>query len=735
MNFPASSPAHPPASWRRLFPFLIAAGLTLCSLAPAQSLSFGDRFGSVKKWRLRYRFSANSPYKWNDGGISRDRIRWDASESGTIIITMLSLAPHGQLEGEGSGTVSAAIDRSFVESSAYYSDSRYDRGSGTTTTRARLYVDLDAGTYQLEIQNGDIPAQYGGRDARLGQPVRNWGPSDELTHTPMPSPLAPAGLQRLPATGRTLSGSWTWEEQLAAMEAKRGFDRAEWSKRQPASGKLSWTLEPDEPEEDELLLEVDNYDTWLPIAGRDEDTTGNSATIQAKVVSKKGGAPAHKAVLFRAAFADVSSEPGVALNLPLKGAKSTPDLLFESSANPGGWSVSGEGDQMQLAGTAMTSARVCVSSRDWGAHGEVTITATLDNGRILRGRLKSSDQPDVRLPRRGTLSRIGDAWKKMMGFTGSDADDLDEQEGNTNDGDGLTAYEEYRGLIVDGKHTRESRELQPTRKEVVVANELGDIGRAGFAFLERASAIHVVEFPAGTLPTSRQVNLNRKSAYGGEQYGLKLHAGAMEDGVGENVPARVTGKTPRLSQEVVIDTAKLASKFAAQKAVADAAGESMPYTLEESLSNTVAHELAHGIRAPHHGPATEYAGPFNYTAKMTSWRAIGSDGVPLLPPQSLDGMIGRPGNEASGDTNCIMCYTSYYAWAAIGPEGGPYRFYKTGLSPVGKIFCRSPDPTGFNVPHPVGKKITLPGLFGAATAQEKNAPVGNCLGAMKVRDW
>lgn len=695
-----------------------------------------DRFAGVTQWRLFYHFSASSPYRWKDGPIERERTRWNATESGTILIKMHSLFGD-TLAGDGEGPSTASLDRYFVEHTQYYSDSRYDRGSGPSTARARLSIDLKTGAYQLDITNGDITAQYGGRRMQVGGENRTWGPSEETTSTPLPFPLKPTPL---PPEGRTLKGSCSWDEFVAEKAATDpAFDRHSWSMRSPASGKLTWVLVPDEPVEEELIVEVDDYDHWLPTAGKDEAANGSTVTIRAKVCAKDGGEPKQRAVLFRFALAEVSREPGIALNEPLANAKTTPDLVFEAGAAAEGGTVLDDGLTWLLATKPVATAKAQVASRDWGAFGVVNVSATLEDGRVLQGHFVGATDPDIRLPKRDPLSHIGDAWKQATHYTGSDEDDLDEQNGNSHEGDGLTAYEEYRGLIIQGRHTRDQGLLDPMKKDLVVENRIGAAAKGGIGLFESASGIHLIELAPDGLPKNRLVNINRHTASRGEQYGLRLKQGAVEDGVAENRPAKVSPKTPKLSEEIVVDVDQLKTSYAGQAAAAKKGGVAMPFSLADSVDNTIAHEIGHGVSAPHHGLQTKYDGKSVVTVKMRDWPVIASDGVRLVAtetsPIELAGSIGRPGNDASGDTRCIMCYTNYYQWAAIGPEGGPYRFVKTAIEPQGKIFCTSAAPTGYNLPHKIGNAVSVPGFFGAAQPLPKMLMGGNCLGAMNVRDW
>lgn len=295
--------------------------------------------------------------------------------------------------------------------------------------------------------------------------------------------------------------------------------------------------------------------------------------------------------------------------------------------------------------------------------------------------------------------------------------------------------------MIAGRHTRQTGELDPRRKDLVVLNEIGAAAAAGLGLFASASRIHVVEMRAQELPASRQVNVHRGTASGGEQFGLLLVQESLAGGVaGVNRPAAVLRKTPKLSEAAVVDVALARQMHAEQAAVAKAAGMGLPYTAEEDIAQTIAHEIAHGVGAPHHGKTTEYVGQRKVTVRMKDWPVYGVDGVRLQPteerPIELPGRIGRPGNDASGDLGCIMAYPNFYQWAAVGPTAGPHRFYALAPQPVGRIFCTSSVGTGVNARrHTLPNGTAAPAFFGNAGGQAENAPQGDCLGAMTVRDW
>lgn len=722
-----------------LFPLTLAVARDQPNLSAEKQASLVARFAGVKAWRITVNYSGDNPLSWEDHGTRHTRSRWTEKSQGSFILPT-SEQDETYLRVVGTGRSSDTHDYYRVSrSSAVHEETRYDRAAGVTDIGVDITLNFETGVYEIAFLNQEIPDHYGGtvKDAfttRRYQAVAT-------THVTLPIP-APADITlRLPEDGTVIAGSWSWEQ---AMEIRArtdpGFDLAEYARRQPTRGRLTWTVSPAEiePLEVELIVEPQGYDTWMP-QGVDGRNPGNAIALKAVLVAKDGGPLKQRAVQMTFSLAEVSRERGLALNAPKHDPAASEDLAFEAEKNPGA-EVPGGGQSVRFARGPYESTTAILSSYDWGAFGAVVVVARLENGRTVHGHLRGAAVPDVLIPKRAPGSSIADAWKALMGFDGSDGEDEDVQRGNNQAGDGLTAYEEYRGFILDGRHTRADRRLDPKRKDLVIMNELGATGQAGMTLFERASGIHVVDSARTDFPESRLVNANRGHATAGEQYGLRLRTASLKgETAGENRPAAVLNKTPRKSEEAVVDLALAREFFAGQEAIVKAAGERMPYTLEQDITQTIAHELAHGVGAPHHGKTTEYFGKREVTARMVDWKVIGVDGVRVTvteaKPFDLIGRIGRPGNEASGDVGCIMAYANFYQWAAVGRDGGPYTFYALMPQPLGTHFCTSADATGFNVNHTVAGTIALPGFFGPARGQSRDASPGNCLGTMTVRDW
>lgn len=719
----------------RLLSFALAC--LVLSTASAQTPARPDfkRFSGVKKWKFTYWYTGSNPYQWTEGGVTHHRSRWEEVEGGTIELDTQSDWGAG-MQLTGKGKVFASGDFFKTVSMPGEIETRYDRGVGTPESRVDINLDLEAGTYDLGIVSGYFNQQYGGSTTNAWG-TRTYGPETEETHNVIPVPAPAYKVPRLPESGDFIADSYSFEEETRGRaQDVSGFDLHEYNKGNPTRGTIHWTLSPADPVEVELVVESDKYADWIPEGGANEAAPGTSLPFRAYLVSKDGGALKRHAVSFVFELIESSKEKGIALNFPLTGAQALDDLAFSPAYNFEGQILS-QGRAIKFPGNPADSVAATVTAFDWGAYGALRVTAQLDNGKTIVGRFKGdAGNGPILLPKRSPESKIADAWKKLAGFSGPDGEDEDLQEGNPHPGDGLTAYEEYRGLVIKGVHTRRSKLLDTRRKNLVVENRAGAAVVPGLKWFERASGISVIEAAPGELPASREVNLNRGAASGGAQFGLVLKIAKLGGNVaGENRPKAVLNKTPRLSDEVILDLDFAKTSYAEQAAAAATAGVTIPYSLAEDIQNTIAHEIAHGLGAPHHGKETEYFGPSEVTERMVDWHAYGVDGVEIKKPFKLPGRIGRPGNDASGDAGCIMAYTNFYNWAAVGRAGGPYKFYAVGLQPLGRGFCRSAAGTGMNAPHTVGAGVPVPSFFGDALGQGSGSPVGDCLGAMKVRDW
>lgn len=458
--------------------------------------------------------------------------------------------------------------------------------------------------------------------------------------------------------------------------------------------RLAITLSPVGPPPKLLLKQT--LKTFVPEVG---------GTVAAQVIQVgRRGSP----VPIRFILAEVTREPGLCLNGPETGTLA--DLDFTVAGNLGvfhgavpkgdsGWSI--QTRQPRLNATCQ------IGVRDYGAWGKLSAEAFYD-GAWHPIPVQKSRQPFTTVPLDLKLNKIADAWEKKNKLKNAagegDLDKTPSGDGRTL-GDGYTNYEEYRGLFTKQTHVR----LNPNRKELAVENKMGSQGDGGLALFEGASGFALIRLASGELPEDRVVNKHTSGLFHkGDQHGLRMVSAAIGGGVlGEALPLSLLNKRPGQCTLVRIDPA-------AVQATTPPSG----YAAE--LASTIAHELAHGIGVDHHGNPV-LATPIRYiTDRDTNYRIFASDGSEIKTrPYEIKGALGGPHNDASGDTSCVMCYTSVYQWCVVPPTGPNFALYGAKPPITGTRFCRNARGTGMNAN---GKYFD-------------SAARGNCLGQMRVKDY
>jgi hypothetical protein len=248
----------------------------------------------------------------------------------------------------------------------------------------------------------------------------------------------------------------------------------------------------------EVVVDIPDYNTWVPRAGRSTDDGGDwPLLVQASLRTKDGSPVTEKASKFTFELASVSHEPGICMNYPAptNSPNEPPDLQFALSKGLRVVDEQGkEGGQRLRAETlpgSYTSAEALIGCYDWGAYGELVVTAEMPDGRLIIGYPKwYKTDPSIRLPKRQPGSRIADAWKEQWKaqvpkiFELPDDDDSEDDTGRFrppgpgicpgdlkcpggDKGDGLTLYEEYRGFYVGGEH----EQGDPSKKDLFIFNE------------------------------------------------------------------------------------------------------------------------------------------------------------------------------------------------------------------------------------------------------------------------
>jgi hypothetical protein len=499
-------------------------------------------------------------------------------------------------------------------------------------------------------------------------------------------------------------------------EAPASSPSGSWSNGQGRT--ISWSLTPiyaakspagegeseDKPEEVEAAFKADEYESWIPKAGDDEEQPGNTVMIHARVHKKdKPDEQSPKKARFRFELVSVSQEKGVCLNWPQpKDQKGGYDLKFDPAGNP---DLEVAKDGLSATSKELSySATAVVTSYDWGGWGTVMVTAYPENSGTLSAHLENDkSKHDLSIPKDENNNHIADSWEdaNVEGIAQADADDDMLPAGDGHQGDGFPTYEEYRGFRAKGSHIQ----TNPFQKDLFV----WDPTNLGLGYFNQSGiTVHLVGAYEWDLQSSdtnpRVINFNRGNASIGAQHLLYLK--------NENMPglyglADGTGPgAPKTCKVVKIDVARCRNKN------------------EQELKSTIAHELSHACNAWHHGQNNYEIAEWEELQPAGSWVGFRyKDGTKLV--------VAAQGGQESGAETCIMRYDGESLYEN---PNGPFRWKKPGGSvqrgdrypPVelaGTMFCDKPDGTGVNAPG---------GYHGVSKAG--NASKGDCKHQLCVND-
>lgn len=359
----------------------------------------------------------------------------------------------------------------------------------------------------------------------------------------------------------------------------------------------------------EVEVTIADYAKWRPRGSiADPKKPGNTLVARATLKSKSGTAKAFPPIKeFRFELMDTSREPGVCLNWPLEAKDEDYDLRLATASTGGELS---DRDQKLAINTPPTNsegrpyAEATVESFDFGARAELRVVCELEDGSEIIGLMKDEggEQDLVRLPKMSGPDWIAESWRRekdvMKLAAGADAEKVD---GQKDDGDGYTLYEEYRGWAVNGQHV----EGDPKRKDFFVLNLIEGDGRGGIALFAQVSKLRV----HSRLRDGREISQEKRLMNGNHrdaphrvaQHGVVLSHEGMGAG-GYNVGIEGVDKTkagrPRTVKWVYVETHHPNGAFAAKN--------SAEYNLSErdaalAYDRAVAHELLHSVGVDHHG--------------------------------------------------------------------------------------------------------------------------------------
>jgi hypothetical protein len=478
---------------------------------------------------------------------------------------------------------------------------------------------------------------------------------------------------------------------------------------------VSWQLEIAPPPY-RLEIEVPaNYAKWRPTTTPTVEA-GEALAVTARVVALDGSTPTVKVVQFEWTLQDTSREPGVTLNFPVNATDDRYDL--ELSAEGPGVVLAESKQRVTRREPQGRSDTVKVVPFDWGGWSTLQVTAVLEGGRRLTGRLKTENGDGLRVPKRAANSSIADGWKDATGAQGADTSDRDNAPvGDGTKGDGLSLYEEYRGFYDAGQRL----EGDPKKKDFFIYLKQAGLAIGGIQKFQRATELKVhYKFTDQEFPESRIINANRdRGPSVTDQHGVVVQISKTQKAfyIANGGPGN-----PK-----VITTVDL---------VADAAAED-PHELRSS----VAHELGHCVNIWHHGesdgkvywvedrgklyetlrngtmPPTirVFAETFDELTAEAVAEAAAADNHTLIVVK------GQDQGQHSGADLCFMCYDNAQTYKFR--EDPSFRFWHF-ANPIGDSLCTKA----------AGSGVNEPGRFPQSRYGPARAGRGDCFHQILVTD-
>jgi len=244
-----------------------------------------------------------------------------------------------------------------------------------------------------------------------------------------------------------------------------------------------------------------------------------------------------------------------------------------------------------------SAATLAVTCLDYGASGSMSAIAHVlckDRGAIVVG--TDPEETSQGIPVDANSNGIGDAWahdKKPDESVGGASDDEENAPVGLNTGDGFSRFDEYRGFMISGAHTR----TDPDGKKDVYIRDEDSLGLGSFGTLGLEShLISDAEFDSST----HAVNFNG----GNNQCAILLrNAGNNTSLAGQCLLLTPPGTNgPGVPCDIL--RVEIYPEWIRRWTNPTHDGTTVDPDDEAIISQVIAHELAHAVSIHHHSPDT-----------------------------------------------------------------------------------------------------------------------------------
>ncbi len=532
-----------------------------------------------------------------------------------------------------------------------------------------------------------------------------------------------SGVGFLPGNQKELTDISTWfksakEEQGHLLPSKPGsLEGSDIYDRHGTFIKTTWSLSPSNIVKPVYYVTVENLSEFKSM----EPEPGKRVRIRVYTKDKNP-----VALPIQLSLEDVSEEPGECLNKE-NSVEGSADIRFDTS--------SASAEVMEISKNVIRTKEPVsrftmeLEIRDYGAFGKLKVETVMDD---IRETVNTdyNGKPVLHLPYDENENKIVDSWEKDHRIYGKnlngDWDRETKPELNGKAGDGLTLYEEYRGVFAREEHTR----LRPGVKELLVEYQDEDRKQKilqGLNLFQRASGIRVVEMKKGELK-DRVANYYSKEFKKGTQHGVILRLADLGGTIsGETNPIDKEKKTPKDVTSIEIGNLLLSDWDNLTEAYK---ADTTQRQWNDNVKVTVAHELAHSVKGDHHGDkeiGTRMIFSNNLvkeaSGELVSYTLENGARNPRFPDKSPD-PTGRPQGQSSGDVHCIMCYNHFYKMIFYAEGRLEVYQYTPQASYISQHrFCTSPVGTGHNGG----------GKWHGDADRSRNR--GDCIHKFQVRDY